>query len=154
MNASSNVMDNLQPHGLQPDMLPQQQSTDVGYLTSNLSNLDMAMIQVPNFMATAMGRHDSVDESMMVGFDDNDPLGVRRSISYSGSSAQSQSPPLPNHFSGVDLAHIQTFTNPFSNTLEQISPVTAAPQSRRDSDDEGHRAEVSLQCAGCVVTMY
>ena len=100
------------------------------------------MMQDHSYMAATSGRHESIDTSMVTAFDESDPLNVRRSTSYSSCSTQSQSPPLHSQFSGIDIPQLQTFTNPFTNTLEQISPVTATSSSRRDSDDESQRAEV------------
>ena len=136
-------MDNFQAQDLQPDMLAQQ-LVDIGYLPPHMNIERMAMMRESSFMAPTLGREDSsMDASIMAAFDENDLLNARRSTSYSSSSAQSQSSPLQNYFSGVDLPQLQTFTNPFTNSLEQISPVTAASSSRRDSDDECQRAEVS-----------
>ena len=138
-------MDNFQPQDMPPDMLAHQ-LVDVGYLGPHMNVDGMAMMQDPNFMTTASESHESIDAAMLAAFDENDPLNVRRSISYSSSSAQSQSPQLHNQFPGSELPHLQTFNNPFTNTLEQISPVTAGSSSRRDSDDESQRVEVSYHC--------
>ncbi len=130
------VMDNFQDSKMHSEL------GDVGYLAPHMSLDGMTMMQDSNFMAATSGRHESIDTSMMTAFDESDALNVRRSISYGSSSTQSQSPPLHSQFPGLDIAQLQKFTNPFTNSLEQISPVTASSSSRRDSDDESQRAEV------------
>ncbi|RMZ92039.1 hypothetical protein DV736_g704, partial [Chaetothyriales sp. CBS 134916] len=124
----------------QAEMLAQQLA-DVGYVPLHPAMDGMAIVHGPNFTHSASGGHPPLNTPMTPCFNESDPFNVRRSVSFSSHSTQSQSPLLRSQMSVAEVPHIRNFTSPFPHTLEQAFPVTAGPISKRDSDDETLRAE-------------
>ena len=119
-----------------------QQLADAAFLSTALPPDTLAMMQNQAYMTATLGRHGSIDATMMASFAGMDPFEFQRSISHSGSS-QSQSPTLPDQFPSSESQPGQIFNDPFTNTFDPAPPMEGQPQSTKESDDESQRAEVS-----------
>lgn len=120
-----------------------QQILDMGFMPQQLSLDEMAyQLQDSDMLPGSPTKIEDFGTGMLHYGDESD-LNAPRSFSCSSASTQSMSPlshqqqPLPA------LTTFQSRNSLYDSTPDRISPKTAT-SSRKESDDESHRAEVSL----------
>jgi hypothetical protein len=114
--------------------------TDVSFLPQSMP-LDSLSYQLHdnNIMLPSSIKDEPFESGYVGSFEDAGLPDESRSYSCSSITSQSMSPPLNNPH--PDLFALQ-LSNSSMNGLDQVSPTTT-DFSRRESEDEGQRAEVS-----------